>query len=421
MQMWHIVAAVGPLSQRLARRREFKSKIGSARPGCGGYSGGIPPAQIVSTVSAMKSRPTTRTDARQDPRWPSVVARDASADGRFVYAVVTTGVYCRPSCPSRRANPENVRFFDTPDAAAAAGFRPCQRCRPDQPPKPQRQADLVARLCRLIETAERPPTLETLAQTAGLSPYHLHRLFKSVTGLTPRAWAAEQRAGRMRQSLHDNPRITDAIHAAGYESSGHFYAESNALLGMTPGDYRAGGARQCIRFAVGECSLGSILVAQTQRGICAILLGDDPQVLVEDLQDRFPNAEFIGGDAAFEQLVAQIVGFVEAPQRGLNLPLDIRGTAFQRRVWEALQAIPPGTTASYTDIAAHIGAPRSIRAVAGACAANAIAVAIPCHRVVRSDGGLSGYRWGVERKRELLKREKEGCRADSHPDAVPHP
>ncbi|WPP46767.1 bifunctional DNA-binding transcriptional regulator/O6-methylguanine-DNA methyltransferase Ada [Pseudomonas sp. AN-1] len=353
------------------------------------------------------SKPTEQPAAAtlSDPRWARVVARDPQADGRFCYAVRTTGVYCRPSCGSRTQRPENVRFFASAAAAERAGFRPCKRCKPDQAPLAERQAALVAALCRQIEAADTPPSLAELARGAGMSAFHLHRLFKAVTGVTPRAYAAELRARKVRATLSGGGRITDAIYAAGYNSAGRFYQESTHLLGMPPGNFRDGGNRAVIRFAVGECSLGSILVAASELGVCAILLGDDPDALARDLQDRFPKAELIGADAAFEQLVATVVGFVEMPGRGLDLPLDVRGTAFQQRVWQALREIPAGTTASYAEIAQRIGTPKAVRAVAGACAANALAVAIPCHRVVRSDGGLSGYRWGVERKRALLERE----------------
>ena len=340
-----------------------------------------------------------------DPRWAAVLARDPSADGRFVESVATTGVYCRPSCAARRARPEHVAFHATTADAERAGFRPCLRCRPDRPPRVEQHAATVARLCRLIESADEAPGLDALAQQAGLSVYHLHRVFKAATGLTPKAYAAAHRAHRMRAELGRSDTVTEAIYGAGYNSNGRFYAQSNDLLGMTPSRYRAGGADTDIRFAIGECSLGSILVAASEIGVCAILIGDDPDALAHDLQDRFPRAELIGGDAAFEQLVAKVVGLVEAPGVGLDLPLDVRGTAFQQRVWQALRDIPAGRTVSYTDLARRIGAPKSVRAVAQACGANPLAVAIPCHRVVRNDGALAGYRWGVERKRTLLERE----------------
>ena len=346
--------------------------------------------------------------AVRDRLWTSVVARDRGTDGQFYYGVVTTGVYCRPSCSSRTPRPENVRFFQTAEEAEQAGFRPCKRCRPGQPSLAQRQAELVAGVCRQIASAATPPSLAALAQSARMSTYHLHRVFKSVTGVTPRAYAAAQRGSRIREALACGRTVTEAIYGAGYSSSGRFYQESGWLLGMTPKKFRAGGAGTAIRFAVGQCSLGAILVAASERGVCAILMGDDPEALVRDLQDRFPKAHLIGGDSGFEQWVAKVVGFVEMPKVGLDLPLDLRGTAFQLRVWQALREIPAGSTASYSQIAVRIGRPASARAVARACAANMLAVAIPCHRVVRSDGKLSGYRWGIERMRALLKREEDG-------------
>lgn len=340
-----------------------------------------------------------------DPRWAAVMARDAAADGSFFYSVRTTGVYCRPSCGARAARPENVQFHATTAEAERAGFRPCKRCKPDQPVLAGHQAAMVAELCRFIEAAEQAPTLEALARRAGMSSFHLHRVFKEVTGLTPKAYAAAHRARRVREALAGSGTVTDAIYGAGYNSNGRFYETSNAVLGMTPTAWRAGGADTDIRFAIGQCALGAILVAQSARGVCAIALGEDPDVLARELQDRFPQARLTGGDAGFEALVARVVGFVEAPGVGLDLPLDVRGTAFQQRVWQALREIPAGRTASYAEIARRIGSPKSVRAVAQACGANTLAVAIPCHRVVRSDGRLSGYRWGVERKGALLKRE----------------
>lgn len=340
-----------------------------------------------------------------DPRWASVITRDRNADGQFYYSVKTTGVYCRPSCGARTPRPENVSFFLTPVEAEKAGFRPCKRCKPEQPSLDEQYAQLVAKLCRLIESAETPPSLDALAKAAQMSTFHMHRVFKAMTGVTPKAYAIAHRANKLRGELVRRDSVTDAIYEAGYNSNGRFYAKSNQLLGMTPSAYRAGGERVTIRFAICQCSLGVILVAASVSGICAVLLGDDPDFLARDLQDRFPKAELIGGDTEFEQMVAKVVGFVEAPKLGLDLPLDVRGTAFQQRVWQALRDIPVGQTASYSDIAQRIGAPQAVRAVAGACAANTLAVAIPCHRVVRTDGSLSGYRWGVDRKRALLERE----------------
>jgi AraC family transcriptional regulator of adaptative response/methylated-DNA-[protein]-cysteine methyltransferase len=342
-----------------------------------------------------------------DPRWPAVQARDPQADGQFFYSVSTTGVYCRPSCAARPARPEHIGFHATAAEAEAAGFRPCKRCRPDQPPLAQRQAALVARLCRFIEQAETLPSLDTLAAEAGLSPQHLHRLFKARTGLTPKAYGQAQQARRLREQLQQGDSVTDAIYGAGFGASSRFYAQAEQLLGMAPRHYRDGGTEAEIRFALGQCALGAILVARSARGLCAISLGDDAEALLRELQDRFPKARLIGGDADFEQWVAQVVGFVEAPGLGLDLPLDVRGTAFQQRVWQALREIPPGRTASYSEIAARIGARQAVRAVAGACAANTLAVAIPCHRVLRQDGSLSGYRWGVDRKKALLEREAQ--------------
>lgn len=346
--------------------------------------------------------------AVSDPRWAAVVTRDPGADGAFVYCVNTTGVYCRPSCGARRARPENVVFHGTAAQAARAGFRPCKRCRPDAASQAERRTAQVAALCRFIESSEHTPMLADLARRAGLSAFHTLRIFKAATGLTPRAYAAAQRGKRVRDGLRVHGSVTDAIHHAGYGSSGRFYAESRRLLGMTPRAFRSGGAAERIRFSVGECSLGSILVAATERGVCAILLGDEPDPLLRDVERRFPCATLVGGDAAFERLVANVVGLVEQPRRAANLPLDIRGTAFQERVWRALSDIPAGTTRTYAQLAAAIGAPKSARAVARACATNALAVAIPCHRVVRTDGGPSGYRWGVERKHALLDRETRG-------------
>jgi AraC family transcriptional regulator, regulatory protein of adaptative response / methylated-DNA-[protein]-cysteine methyltransferase len=348
--------------------------------------------------------------SRDDARWGAVVARDASFAGQFYIAVKTTGVYCRPGCPARLPKRANVRFYDTRADAEAAGFRACKRCKPEQPALGELHAAKVAQACRLIEAAEEAPKLDALAETVGLSPYHFHRIFKQAVGVTPKAYAIAHRNKRVRAGLPTSDTVTAAIYDAGFNSNGRFYANASEVLGMAPTDFREGGAGQDIRFAIPECSLGLVLIAASERGVCAILFGDDPEQLRRDLQNQFPRARLIGGDKSFEELTAKVLAFVEAPADGLNLPLDIRGTAFQHRVWDALRRIPAGSTASYAEIAERIGAPKAVRAVARACATNRIAVAIPCHRVVLSDGGLSGYRGGVKRKRALLAKE-----ADSGP------
>jgi len=369
----------------------------------------LPIASATLQNAAMRFPPTTDPMAGPDAvRWAALAARDAGADGTFVYAVRTTGVYCRPSCPSRKARPENVSFHQTCAEAEAAGFRPCRRCRPDEPGFAARRAEAVARACRRIESSETVPSLAALARDAGLSPYHFHRVFRAATGVTPKAYAAAHRAAGLAARLPGAASVTETLYAAGYGAASRFYAEGAPRLGMAPAAYRKGAAGLRIRFGIGACSLGAILVAATDRGVCAILLGDAPEPLLQDLQDRFSGAEIVGGDPAFEDWMARVIGLVEMPSSGLDLPLDIRGTAFQQRVWEALRKIPVGATATYAEIARAIGLPAATRAVAQACGANPVAVAIPCHRVVRSDGALSGYRWGVARKRDLLQREAGG-------------
>jgi AraC family transcriptional regulator of adaptative response/methylated-DNA-[protein]-cysteine methyltransferase len=359
----------------------------------------------MTTMTIVKNQKIARTLVVNDSRWAQVIARDRSADGQFWYSVATTGIYCRPSCPSRVANPKNVQLHDTLEEARATGFRPCKRCNPDGLSLDAENAALVAKACRLIENSEEEPGLNDLASAVERSPSHFHRLFKAATGLTPKDYADAYRATRVREGLMTSNSVTEAIYDAGFNSSGRFYEKSTEMLGMTPTQYRSGGVNEDIRFAVGECSLGTLLVASSKKGIAAILLGGEPDKLVCELQDRFPKARLIGADREYEALVARVVGFIEAPGQGLDLPLDIRGIAFQQRVWRALQDIPVGRTVSYTELARRIGSPKAVRAVAGACAANSIAVAIPCHRVVRNDGSLSGYAWGVERKRALIAKE----------------
>ncbi|GBU15950.1 MULTISPECIES: bifunctional DNA-binding transcriptional regulator/O6-methylguanine-DNA methyltransferase Ada [Methylobacterium] len=350
--------------------------------------------------------------ATEAERRRAVAERDGRADGHFVYAVRSTGVYCRPSCPSRAALPENVGFHASPEAAEAAGFRPCLRCRPNEAGRAERGVRAVALACRAIEEAETPPDLAALGRASGVSPSHLHRLFKGATGVSPRAYARAVRAARAGKGLREGASVTRALHEAGFNAASRFYAEAEDRLGMSPLAYRKGGPGAAIRFAVAPCSLGRVLVAATERGVCAILLGDDPEALRRDLEARFPRAELVAGAGDFEGLVARVVGLVERPEADAALPLDIAGTAFQERVWQALRAIPSGETATYTGIARAIGAPTSARAVARACGANPLAVAVPCHRVVGAGGALSGYRWGLERKRALLAREAAATEAD---------
>lgn len=358
---------------------------------------------MTQILNQPKPSPLSKTEA--DPRWAKVLARDHAADGQFWYSVATTGIYCRPSCPSRTANPKNVELHLSLEAAKATGFRPCKRCNPDGLSNDAENAALVGKACRLIEDSEEEPSLGDLADAVGRSPSYFHRLFKAATGLTPKDYAAAHRAARVREGLSGGQSVTETMYDAGFNSSGRFYEKSTDMLGMTPTQYRGGGANEEILFAVGQSFLGAILVASSKKGVAAILLGEDPDALVRNLQDRFPKARLVGADRNYEALVAQVVGFVEAPGIGLDLPLDVRGTAFQQRVWRALREIPTGQTVSYAEVAHRIGSPKAVRAVAGACAANNLAVAIPCHRVVRNDGALSGYAWGVTRKRDLLDRE----------------
>ena len=346
-----------------------------------------------------------RATREEDARWRALRARDASADGTFYYAVRTTGVYCRPSCAARPARPENVTFYGTAAEAERAGYRPCKRCKPREPPLAERRAQVVAATCRLIDSSEEPPSLEELAAHAGVSPFHLHRLFKAATGLTPKAYAAARNVERVKRELHAGGSVTQAIYGAGFGSTGRFYEQAKRRLGMTPTAFRAGGEDQEIRFAVGASSLGPLLVAATRHGVCAVLFGKSRAALAEELAARFPRARLVQADAAFEATVAAVVHLVERPREAAELPLDIRGTAFQERVWRALTEIAPGQTVTYGELARTIGAPTAARAVARACATNHLAVVVPCHRVVSSDGSLAGYRWGIARKKALLARE----------------
>lgn len=354
---------------------------------------------------------TAEIERKPDPdtgdhaRWEAVRTRDRRAENRFVFAVQTTGIYCRPGCPSRLPRRENVVFFRDAEAAAKAGFRPCKRCRPEGASLRQRQAQAIADACRLIQEAEEPPSLAALAEATGISRYHFHRLFKEIVGMTPKQYAAAERSERVRQGLTRSSSITEAIFDAGFNTSSRFYESAERTLGMSPTAYRDGGKGMIIRYAVGTSSVGDILVAATDRGVCAIHFANEPDALIRQLRARFAKADIRPGDAAFEASVAQVIAFVEAPTSPFPLPLDVYGTAFQQKVWQALREIPAGETATYGDIADRIGQPTAARAVAQACATNNLAVAIPCHRVVRSDGDLSGYRWGTDRKAALLARE----------------
>jgi AraC family transcriptional regulator of adaptative response/methylated-DNA-[protein]-cysteine methyltransferase len=298
-------------------------------------------------MTEMREPGAARTPASDEERWQAVKRRDPAFDGKFFFAVRTTGVYCRPSCASRSAKRQNVSFFSTVAEAEKAGYRACKRCRPDKLGAPDPQVLAVKHACERIASAEEAPKLAELAASAGLSPYHFHRVFKAITGVTPKAYAAQTRARRASDKLRTAGTVTEAIYDAGFNSSSRFYESTAARLGMTPGAVRRDGAGAIIRFAVGQASLGAVLVAATDKGVCAILLGDDPEKLVRDLQDRFPRAELKGGDTEFERMIAEVVGLVEAPSKRLDLPLDIRGTAFQQKVWAALRAIPPGKTATY--------------------------------------------------------------------------
>lgn len=349
------------------------------------------------------SDPTELTEER----WQALLRRDVSADGAYFYAVRTTGIYCRTGCASRTPKRENVVTFETWEAAERAGFRPCKRCDPRAAQAPDHRAEAVVQACRLIDEAEQEPTLDDLAAAVGLSPYYFHRLFKETMGVTPKAYARQRRQEKLRATLKENTTVTHALYDAGYATGSRLYEEAPAALGMTPTEYRDGASGIPIRYAVAPSYLGRVLVAASDRGVCRIDFDDSAERLAERLRHTFPNAHLIEGDAEFAATVTAVLAFLESPRRSLELPLDIQGTAFQRRVWAALRAIPAGATVSYGDVAEAVGQPKAARAVAGACGANNLAVAIPCHRVVRGNGELGGYRWGAERKRMLLEREGE--------------
>lgn len=360
-----------------------------------------------SAAAKIKSTNDRRRFTSDGVRWQAVFERSAIADGHFVFAVTSTGIYCRPSCPARRPNRSNVLFFETPEHAERAGFRACKRCHPQGLPPAEATVERIAAACRRIENAEEPPSLAALAATAGMSRWHFHRTFKAIVGLTPKAYGDNVRAARVRNLLANGSEVTAAAFEAGFASTGRFYATAERVLGMPPRAYRKGGRGETLSTAIVACSLGKVLVARSSKGICAILLGDDRQALMDELATRFPAATLEAGDKALAVIMADIVRHIDQPSLAWpDLPLDLRGTVFQKRVWNALRKIPPGSTLSYGDLALLIGAPKSVRAVARACGANPVAVAVPCHRVVGADGSLTGYRWGIERKEALLDGER---------------
>ena len=345
--------------------------------------------------------------------WAALASRDTGADGAFVYAVRTTGVYCRPGCASRLPRRENVAFYETPAAAEAAGFRPCKRCRPNEGSVGERHVAAIGRACALIRARDALPSLAELADAAGLSRFHFHRVFKQITGTTPREWGKAHRLGRFAERLDAGESVAEAVYGAGFGASSRAYEAAPNGLGMTPGARRHGGRGETIRFTTVQTGLGWALVAATGRGICMTALGDERAALEAELRRRFPAALIWPADAALTAWAERIVQFITRPDAQPDLPLDIRGTAFQALVWRALQKIPPGRTATYGEIAATLGRPSAVRAVAQACAANKLAILVPCHRVVRGDGALAGYRWGIERKRALIAREREAAAAET--------
>ena len=342
---------------------------------------------------------STAPSLTDDQAWTAVLARDRRMDGRFVTGVLTTGIYCRPSCAARHPKRENVRFFRTGAEAAATGLRPCLRCKPDEV---TRDEEALAICYRMLAEAEEAPSLDQLAEAAGYSPFHLHRLFKLATGITPAAYARALRAGRLKEALGDSGTVTEAIYAAGYSGSSRFYSDAKERLGMKPSAWRNGGRGETICWTTAETALGTMFLAATDKGICRLSFDEGEAAL----RARFPNAKIEPGGEALADLARRAVEAVNAPERPHDLPLDVRGTAFQEAVWRELSRIPPGETLSYAALAAKAGNARAVRAVGSACGANHIAVLIPCHRAKRTDGGLGGYAWGLERKEKLLEREK---------------
>jgi AraC family transcriptional regulator of adaptative response/methylated-DNA-[protein]-cysteine methyltransferase len=348
-----------------------------------------------------------------DQCWAALEKRDGAAADRFFYGVTTTGVYCRPGCTSRLPLRRNTAFFETAAAAEAAGLRPCKRCRPNEPAPTLRHMAAIKKACALLRTSERVPSLAELAAAAAMSRFHFHRVFKELTGTTPRDYARTHRLGTLAQKLEAGEGVTAAIYAAGFGSSSRAYEAAPSALGMTPAARRNGGKGERVRFVTVATALGWALIAATERGICLTALGDAPDALEAMMRRRFPQAELDGDDWQLRDWAERIVQFIAAPSPLLDLPLDIRGTAFQAQVWRALQKIPLGQTRSYAEIALALGRPRAVRAVAQACAANDLALLVPCHRVIRGDGTLAGYRWGLERKRALIGRERAAAKTDA--------
>ncbi|MDP6884400.1 MAG: bifunctional DNA-binding transcriptional regulator/O6-methylguanine-DNA methyltransferase Ada [Rhodospirillales bacterium] len=342
-----------------------------------------------------------------DARWQAVMARDAGFDGAFVYAVETTGIFCRPSCPSRRPGRHRVAFFAVPEAAARAGFRPCKRCRPEDAPGADRTLATVRRLCRIIEEADEGiPTLATLGAKVGFSPHHLQRLFTRVMGISPRQYFEALRLSRVKGALKDGEPVSAALYGAGYGSSSRLYEKAPDHLGMTPASYAKGGKGAAISYAIAASPLGRLLVAATERGVCMVSLGDDDAALEEALAGDYPAAAIRRDDGALGERLGAVLAHLEGRRPDIRLPLDLRATAFQWQVWRRLSAIPMGETRTYGEIAADLGRPKAARAVGRACATNPVSVVVPCHRAVGADGRATGYRWGVERKKALLERER---------------
>jgi AraC family transcriptional regulator, regulatory protein of adaptative response / methylated-DNA-[protein]-cysteine methyltransferase len=345
--------------------------------------------------------------SEENNAWQAVLGRDRRYDGLFVYAVRSTGIYCRPSCPSRRPKPELVEFFEQPKAAESAGYRSCRRCRPTENGAHAALPQAITKVCRFLdEASEEVPKLEQMAELVNMSPFHLQRTFKQALGVSPREYAELRRFLRFRARLQKGDDVTTAMYEAGFNSPSRLYERSASVLGMTPSAYKAGGAGTKIAFSLADTSLGRVLVAQTEKGVCAVRIGDSDKALEAELRTEFVNAEIARSDAKLSRVVQQVVNAAEGHGISADIPLDIRHTAFQGKVWQALRKIAPGETRSYSDIAKAVGDPKAVRAVARACATNPVALVIPCHRVVRSDGDLSGYRWGVQRKKKLLESEQ---------------